>query len=60
MKILFIGYDARYKIVIDTLKLKNDVYTLGYEDTDNVGVGSPNSINDYDIVVLRMCGIKNG
>lgn len=59
MKILFIGYDARYKIVIDTLKIKNDVYTLGYDDY-NVCVGSLNSINDYDIVVLPMSGIKNG
>ena len=59
MKILFIGYDARYKIVIDTLKMKNDVYTLGYDDY-NVGIGSLNSINEYDIVVLPMSGIKNG
>ena len=60
MKILFIGYDARYKIVIDTLKIKNDVYTLGYEDIDNVGVGNLNNINEYDIIVLPMSGIKNG
>ena len=60
MKILFIGYDARYKVVIDTLKIKNDVYTLGYEDIDNVGVGNLNNINEYDIVVLPMSGIKNG
>lgn len=60
MKILFIGYDARYKVVIDTLKIKNDVYTLGYEDIANVGVGNLNNINEYDIVVLPMSGIKNG
>lgn len=60
MKILFIGYDARYEVVIDTLKEKNDVYTLGYADDYNVGVGNLNNINDYDIVVLPMSGIKNG
>lgn len=60
MKILFLGKDDRYKIVIDTLKLKNDIYTIGYDDIKGVKRGSFSNINDYDIIVLPMSGLKNG
>lgn len=60
MKILFLGKDDRYKIVIDTLKVKNDIYTIGYDDIKGVKKGKYSNINDYDIIVLPMSGIKNG
>lgn len=60
MKILFLGKDDRYKIVIDTLKVKNDIFTIGYDDIKGVKKGKYSNINDYDIIVLPMSGIKKG
>ena len=59
MKILFLGKDDRYRIVIDTLKLKHDIYSVGYDDIVGVKRGDIDNINDYDIVVLPISGRKN-
>lgn len=59
MKILFLGKEDRYKILIDTLRHKNDIYTVGYDDIVGVKRGSLKDINMYDIIVLPMSGIKN-
>lgn len=59
MKILFLGKDDRYEVLIDNLKLKNEVYTIGYDDKVGVERGDFSLINTYDIVVLPMSGIKN-
>ena len=56
MKILFIGYDARYKYLINELNKKYEIDTLGYGNDISV---DNNSINNYDIVVLPMRGICN-
>lgn len=59
MKILFLGKDDRYEVLIDNLKLKNEVYTIGYDDKEDVKRGDFSLINMYDIIVLPMSGIKN-
>lgn len=56
MKILFIGYDARYVYLINELKSKYIVDTIGYGNDISV---DNKSINAYDIVVLPMRGIIN-
>ena len=59
MKILFLGKDDRYEILIDTLKTKYHIYTIGYDNKAGVLKGSLKQIDDYDIIVLPMSGIKN-
>lgn len=59
MKILFLGKDDRYEILIETLKLKYQIYTIGYDYKVGVERGSFKDINLYDIIVLPMSGIKN-
>ena len=59
MRILFLGYDARYEIVINTLKNKYDVYTVGYEVYEGVKKGKIDNLNIYDIVVLPIRGVKS-
>lgn len=59
MKILFLGHDDRYEILIDTLKTEHEIFTIGYEDMIDVKKGDLNNINNYNIVVLPMSGIKN-
>lgn len=59
MRILFLGYERRYEVLINTLKDKNDVYTMGYSEIENVRKGSLENINFYDIIVLPMRGANN-
>lgn len=59
MKILFLGKDDRYEILIETLKLKYQIYTIGYDHKIGVERGSFKDLNLYDIIVLPMSGIKN-
>lgn len=59
MKILFLGKEDRYEILIDTLKLNNQIYTIGYDNKVGVLKGSLKELNYYDIIVLPMSGIKN-
>lgn len=59
MKILFLGKDDRYEILIETLKLKYQIYTIGYDHKIGVERGSFKDLNLYDIIVLPMGGIKN-
>ena len=56
MKILFVGYDARYIYLINELKNRYEIDTLGYGNDVSV---DNKSINNYDIVVLPMRGICN-
>lgn len=59
MKILFLGRDNRYDILIDNLKNKYDIYCLGYGYRKDVKIGDISNINNYDIIVLPMSGFKN-
>lgn len=56
MKILFLGYDARYVYLIKDLKSKHEIDSIGYDN--NLSINDVN-INDYSIIVLPMSGIKN-
>lgn len=62
MKILFLGRDNRYKVVIETLKNRHDIYTIGYSDMclNGISRGYFSKISEYDIIVLPMTGIKDG
>ena len=59
MRILFLGYERRYEILIDTLKEKNEIYTIGYDSIEGVKVGTLDNLNYYDLIVLPIKGIKN-
>ena len=58
MKILFLGYDARYEVLINLLSNKYEIDSIGYSNS-NISVSDIKSINDYSIIVLPMSGIKN-
>ena len=58
MKILFLGYDARYEVLISILSNKYEIDSIGYNNS-NISVSDIKSINDYSIIVLPMSGIKN-
>ena len=58
MKILFLGYDARYEILISLLSNRYQIDSIGYSNS-NKSVSDIKNINDYKIVVLPMSGIKN-
>lgn len=58
MKILFLGYDARYKVLISLLSNKYEIDSIGYNNS-NKSVSDIKSINDYSIIVLPMSGIKD-
>ena len=59
MRILFIGYDKRYVYLIEKLKSKYIIDTIGYNDLDRYRIGDID-VNLYDIIVLPMSGIKEG
>ena len=59
MKILFLGNDKRYDILLDILKEKYDVYAIDYEYRNDIKKGDISSLNVYDIIVLPMSGIKD-
>ena len=56
MKILFLGYDARYVYLINDLKSIHEIESIGYDN--DLSINDIN-INDYSIIVLPMSGIKN-
>lgn len=58
MKILFLGYDARYEVLINLLSNKYEIDSIGYSNS-NKSVSDIKNINDYKIIVLPMPGIKN-
>lgn len=58
MKILFLGYDARYEVLISILSNKYEIDSIGYNNS-NMSVSDIKNINDYSIIVLPMSGIKN-
>ena len=58
MKILFLGYDARYEVLINLLSNKYEIDSIGYSNS-NKSVSDIKNINDYKIIVLHMPGIKN-
>ena len=58
MNLLFLGYDARYEILIKELNGKYNIDTVGYNNS-NISLSDIKNINDYQIVVLPMSGIKN-
>ena len=58
MKILFLGYDARYEVLINSLSNKYEIDSIGYNNS-NKSVSDIKNINDYSIIVLPMSGIKN-
>ena len=58
MKILFLGYDARYEVLISILSNKYEIDSIGYNNS-NKSVSNIKNINDYSIIVLPMSGIKN-
>ena len=58
MKILFLGYDARYEVLINLLSNKYEIDSIGYNNS-NKSVSDIKNINDYSIIVLPMSGIKN-
>lgn len=57
MKILFLGYDARYEVLINLLSNKYEIDSIGYNNS-NMSVSDIKNINDYSIIVLPMSGIK--
>ena len=58
MKILFLGYDARYEVLINLLSNKYEIDSIGYNNS-NISISDIKNINDYSIIVLPMSGIKN-
>ena len=58
MKILFLGYDARYEVLIRELSNRYEIDSIGYNNS-NKSVSDIKNINDYSIIVLPMSGIKN-
>ena len=58
MKILFLGYDARYEVLIRELSNRYEIDSIGYSNS-NKSVSDIKNINDYKIIVLPMSGIKN-
>ena len=58
MKILFLGYDARYEVLISELSSKYEIDSIGYNNSD-IKINDIKNMNDYNIIVLPMSGIKN-
>lgn len=59
MRILFLGYEKRYEVLIKSLKEKNDIYVIGYDIKDQVKKGDLSNLDFYDIIVLPMRGVNN-
>lgn len=56
MRILILGGDARYKVLIDALKEKYDVDTLGFDETYDL---SDIDIKNYSVIILPISGIND-
>ncbi len=60
MNLLFIGGDMRYAKIIKDLKDKNNIYTIGYDNTIFTNVKKFNGdISNINIIVLPINGIKD-
>ena len=59
MKILFLGYDARYEILISLLSNRYEIDSIGYNNS-NKSISDIKNINDYKIVVLIYTGNTKG
>lgn len=57
MNVLFLGNDKRYEVLIDSLSNKYNVECIGYK---NKKIGSLEHIDNYNIIILPMYGIKDG
>lgn len=56
MKILILGGDERYNILINGLKLNHDVDSFGFNDSINL---EDIDIKKYNVVILPVSGISN-
>lgn len=62
MKILFLGGDKRYRIMMDNLKEKYEVYQIGFELSDKY-IHTENlchlNLSDFDVVLFPISGLND-
>ena len=62
MKILFLGGDKRYKLMMEILKKEHKIHQIGFISSDNeIYQESPDSLvlSDFDVVLFPINGIND-